>query len=213
MTSDDLSQMVEAGPRLVNAIHSSSHALQHAMLGTARAVALSCSVLSYGAHKLQAAQARRAERQPPPQPRQTRQTLLPLLVDEEHHQPHGHAVSESAPITAPVAAEFIRASLEVDGGASAAPATAPASPGSPKGIGGGGGKGAQIRQGLETTRDNKGAQIRQGLETTRDNKGAQIRQGLEMTRAYLQHVALVSDCIGRSVLHGGKHVLRYRDDL
>ena len=198
MTSDDLSQMVEAGPRLVNAIHSSSRALQHAMLGTARAVALSCSVLSYGAHKLQAAQARRAERQPPPQPRQTRQTLLPLLVDEEHHQPHGHAVSESAPITAPAAAEFIRASSEVDGGASAAPATAPASPGSPKGIGGGGGKGAQIRQ---------------GLETTRDNKGAQIRQGLEMTRAYLQHVALVSDCIGRSVLHGGKHVLRYRDDL
>ena len=195
MTSNDLSQMVEAGPRLVNAIHSSSRALQHAMLGTARAVALSCSVLSYGAHKLQAAQARRAERQPPPQPRQP---LLPLLVDEEHHQPHGHAVSESAPITAPAAAEFIRASSEVDGGASAAPATAPASPGSPKGIGGGGGKGAQIRQ---------------GLETTRDNKGAQIRQGLEMTRAYLQHVALVSDCIGRSVLHGGKHVLRYRDDL
>ena len=213
MTSDDLSQMVEAGPRLVNAIHSSSRALQHAMLGTARAVALSCSVLSYGAHKLQAAQARRAERQPPPQPRQTRQTLLPLLVDEEHPQPHSHAVSEGTPITAPAAAEFIRASLEVDGGASAAPATAPASPGSPKGIGGGGGKGAQIRQGLETTRDNKGAQIRQGLETTRDNKGAQIRQGLEMTRAYLQHVALVSDCIGRSVLHGGKHVLRYRDDL
>ena len=206
MTSDDLSQMVEAGPRLVNAIHSSSRALQHAMLGTARAVALSCSVLSYGAHKLQAAQARRAERQP-------RQPLLPQLVDEERHQPHGHAVSESAPITAPAAAEFIRASSEVDGGASAAPATAPASPGSSKGIGGGGGKGAQIRQGLETTRDNKGAQIRQGLETTRDNKGAQIRQGLEMTRAYLQHVALVSDCIGRSVLHGGKHVLRYRDDL
>ena len=198
MTSDDLSQMVEAGPRLVNAIHSSSRALQHAMLGTARAVALSCSVLSYGAHKLQAAQARRAERQPPPQPRQPRQPLLPLLVDEERHQPHGHAASEGAPITAPVAAEFIRASSEVDGGASAAPATAPASPGSPKGIGGGGGKGAQIRQGLETTRDNKGAQIRQGLETT---------------RAYLQHVALVSDCIGRSVLHGGKHVLRYRDDL
>ena len=207
MTSDDLSQMVEAGPRLVNAIHSSSHALQHAMLGTARAVALSCSVLSYGAHKLQAAQARRAERQGAHKlqaaqarraERQTRQTLLPLLVDEERHQPHSHAVSEGAPITAPAAAEFIRASLEVDGGASAAPATAPASPGSSKGIGGGGGKGAQIRQ---------------GLETTRDNKGAQIRQGLEMTRAYLQHVALVSDCIGRSVLHGGKHVLRYRDDL
>ena len=168
--------MVEAGPRLVNAIHSSSRALQHVMLGTARAVALSCSVLSYGAHKLQAAQARRAERPPPRQP------LLPQLVDEERHQPNGHAASEGAPITAPAAAELLRASSKEDGGASAAPATAPASPGrlNAKGSDGGGSGG----------------------------KGAQIRQGLERTRVYLQHVALVSDCIGRSVLHGGKHVLR-----
>jgi hypothetical protein len=177
-------QMVEAGPRLVNAIHSSSRALQHVMLGTARAVALSCSVLSYGAHKLQAAQARRAERPPPPQPpRQPRQPLLPQLVDEERHQPNGHAASEGAPITAPAAVDLLRASSKEDGGASAAPATAPASPGrlNAKGSDGGGGI---------------------------SGKGAQIRQGLERTRVYLQHVALVSDCIGRSVLHGGKHVLR-----
>ena len=179
MTSDCLThQMVEAGPRLVNAIHSSSRALQHVMLGTARAVALSCSVLSYGAHKLQAAQARRAERQPPPQPRQP---ILPQLVDEERHQPNGHAASEGAPITAPAAVELIRASSEEDGGASAAPATAPVSPGRLQASSGGGGSGG---------------------------KGAQIREGLERTRVYLQHVALVSDCIGRSVLHGGKHVLR-----
>ena len=179
MTSDCLPhQMVEAGPRLVNAIHTSSRALQHVMLGTARAVALSCSVLSYGAHKLQAAQARRAERQPPPQPRQP---ILPQLVDEERHQPNGHAASEGAPITAPAAVELIRASSEEDGGASAAPATAPVSPGRLQASCGGGGSGG---------------------------KGAQIRQGLERTRVYLQHVALVSDCIGRSVLHGGKHVLR-----
>ena len=197
MTSDCLPhQMVEAGPRLVNAIHSSSRALQHVMLGTARAVALSCSVLSYGAHKLQAAQARRAERQPPPQPRQP---ILPQLVDEDHHQPNGHAASEGAPITAPAAAELFRASSKEDGGASAAPATAPASPGrlNAKGSDGGGGS------------CGKGAQIRQGLEIGEiSGKGAQIRQGLERTRVYLQHVALVSDCIGRSVLHGGKHVLR-----
>ena len=182
--------MVEAGPRLVNAIHSSSRALQHVMLGTARAVALSCSVLSYGAHKLQAAQARRAERQPPRQPRQPLLPQLvdeerhqPQLVDEERHQPNGHAASEGAPITAPAAAELLRASSKEDGGASAAPATAPASPGrlNAKGSDGGGGS---------------------------CGKGAQIRQGLERTRVYLQHVALVSDCIGRSVLHGGKHVLR-----
>ena len=182
--------MVEAGPRLVNAIHSSSRALQHVMLGTARAVALSCSVLSYGAHKLQAAQARRAERQPPRQPRQPLLPQLvdeerhqPQLVDEERHQPNGHAASEGAPITAPAAVELLRASSKEDGGASAAPATAPASPGrlNAKGSDGGGGS---------------------------CGKGAQIRQGLERTRVYLQHVALVSDCIGRSVLHGGKHVLR-----
>jgi len=202
--------MVEAGPRLVNAIHSSSRALQHVMLGTARAVALSCSVLSYGAHKLQAAQARRAERPPPPPPpRQPRQQLLPQLVDEERHQPqlvdeerhqpNGHAASEGAPITAPAAAELLRASSKEDGGASAAPATAPASPGRLKAKGSDGGGGSC----------GKGAQIRQGLEIGEiGGKGAQIRQGLERTRVYLQHVALVSDCIGRSVLHGGKHVLR-----
>jgi hypothetical protein len=129
---------------------------------------------------------------PPPPPRQPRQPLLPQLVDEERHQPqlvdeerhqpNGHAASEGAPITAPAAAELFRASSKEDGGASAAPATAPASPGrlNAKGSDGGGGGG----------------------------KGAQIRQGLERTRVYLQHVALVSDCIGRSVLHGGKHVLR-----
>jgi hypothetical protein len=79
--------------------------------------------------------------------------------------------------------ELFRASSKEDGGASASPATAPASPGrlNAKGSNGGGGSGG---------------------------KGAQIRQGLERTRVYLQHVALVSDCIGRSVLHGGKHVLR-----
>jgi hypothetical protein len=111
--------------------------------------------------------------------------------------------------------ELLRASSKEDGGASASPATAPASPGrlNAKGSDGGGGisgKGAQIRQGLEIGEiSGKGAQIRQGLEIGEiSGKGAQIRQGLERTRVYLQHVALVSDCIGRSVLHGGKHVLR-----
>jgi hypothetical protein len=77
--------------------------------------------------------------------------------------------------------ELLRASSKEDGGASAAPATAPASPGRLNAKGSDGGI---------------------------SGKGAQIRQGLERTRVYLQHVALMSDCIGRSVLHGGKHVLR-----
>ena len=35
-----------------------------------------------------------------------------------------------------------------------------------------------------------------------------VREGMETTRAYLHHISEVSDCIGRSVLLGGRHALR-----
>ena len=55
-------------PAFNSTIHRSSRALQHLMLGTARAVAVSCAVVSYGAHAVRTARATRQGGQEPSGP-------------------------------------------------------------------------------------------------------------------------------------------------
>lgn len=241
----------DTSPVLSATIQRSSRALQYLMIGSAKAVGITCHAVSYGANSLASAQARRAERLAQADALAGSQGMAAETLAEDGEvagwrddtsatrgwRSDGTTTDvgwKSAGATAGGDADSESGEEDEDeahaGRSRACTDATSAMRGDREPCQ------SRSRDRLPTRRQRKSPSARTSAASSTAGLAAdlasgamtsdmaaegamigpmgepthlKVRQGLEVTRAYLHHFSEVSDIIGRSVLHGGRHALMW----